>query len=273
MFQAIFHWKSSDVSKEYWDNIGSKVIAVLSNGAKLDPNIFYDTVSLIKFVDTNFRKLLPEEKLDSVLEYFAKRVSFDGQSVILNTPTDNVANSFYFANANEWLYYLDNAIKRGFLTTEQDTYNIYHKLTIEGLNKLAVIQEKTNSRFCFVAMSFDDSMFEIYENVIASTIRGCGFEPYLVSNVNVESDKTINDAIIAGLKKARFTIADFTYHKDGVYFEAGYALGRGQQVIYTCRHDHMKNAHFDIRNYQHIIWNDAVDFQKKLTDKIEAFIV
>jgi nucleoside 2-deoxyribosyltransferase len=85
--------------------------------------------------------------------------------------------------------------------------------------------------------------------------------------------KTINDAIIAGIKKSRFTIADFTQHKAGVYFEAGYALGRGQKVIYTCRADEIANAHFDTRNYQHIVWENSEDLKQKLIDKITAFVL
>jgi len=76
-------------------------------------------------------------------------------------------------------------------------------------------------------MSFDTEMIKIYNEWIELSIRESDFEPYIVFNQHPESDVTINDAILAGIKKAKFTIADFTYHKSGVYFEAGYALGRG----------------------------------------------
>ena len=104
------------------------------------------------------------------------------------------------------------------------------------------------------------------------SIVECGYDPYIVDSVEVDSDKTINDAIIAGIKKSKFTIADFTDHRNGVYFEAGFALGRGQKVIYMCREDDMVNSHFDLRNYQHIVWKDAADLRIKLKNKIEAFI-
>ena len=64
----------------------------------------------------------------------------------------------------------------------------------------------------------------------------------------------------------------YTY-KAGVYFEAGYALGRGQKVIYTCKKDDISNAHFDTRNYQHIVWETADDLKQKLIDKINAFVL
>jgi hypothetical protein len=34
----------------------------------------------------------------------------------------------------------------------------------------------------------------------------------------------------------------------------------------------MSKAHFDIRNYQHIVWKESSDLKQKLIDKIEAFI-
>ncbi len=37
----------------------------------------------------------------------------------------------------------------------------------------------------------------------------------------------------------RFMIADFTGHRGGVYFEAGFAHGLGIPVIWTCREDQL----------------------------------
>ncbi len=88
----------------------------------------------------------------------------------------------------------------------------------------------------------------------------------------IPSDVTINDAILAAIKRSKFTIADFTGHKRGVYFEAGYALGRQQKVIYTCREDDINNAHFDTRNYAHILWKEPSDLREQLINKIEVYI-
>jgi nucleoside 2-deoxyribosyltransferase len=145
-------------------------------------------------------------------------------------------------------------------------------LTIKGHEIAQKTRESRESKIAFVAMSFDSEMIQIYNSWIEPAIKDSGFEPYIVLNQHPESDVTINDAILAGIKKAKFTIADFTHHKPGVYFEAGYALGRGQKVIYTCREDHIGTAHFDTRNYQHLVWKDGADLKKKLMDKIEVFI-
>ena len=57
-----------------------------------------------------------------------------------------------------------------------------------------------------------------------------------------------------------------------MYFEAGYAFCRGQQVIYSCREDEIESGYFDTRNYQHLVWKDGADLKKKLKDKVDVFI-
>ena len=99
-----------------------------------------------------------------------------------------------------------------------------------------------------------------------------GFTPIFIDEKDISSERTINDEIIANLKKCKFCIADFSYHKNGVYFESGFALGQGKPVIYTCEHGHFKNAHFDIKPLQHIIYLKPEELTEKLVHKIEAWI-
>jgi nucleoside 2-deoxyribosyltransferase len=141
------------------------------------------------------------------------------------------------------------------------------------MSYLSQINTDSSSRSCFVAMSFDPKLRQAYEDGILPAIKETGFIPVIVSNVHVDSDKTINDAIIAGIKEAKFVIADFTMHKAGVYFEAGYALGRGLKVIYTCSKKDLRKAHFDTRNFQHIVWETPEELKQKLVEKIKAFIL
>jgi nucleoside 2-deoxyribosyltransferase len=188
-----------------------------------------------------------------------------------------VWRKYFFLNSEEFLFYIYNLRSQG-LITWLETGNIANEftnlsLTLEGLTRVIQITERKHSHFCFVAMSFSKELEEIYENAILPAIMETGFHPLIISKEHVESDKTINDAIIAAIKKSRFTIADFTEHKAGVYWEAGYALGRGQKVIYTCRKDHLNDAHFDTRNFQHIVWEAPEELKSLLIDKIEAYIL
>lgn len=62
--------------------------------------------------------------------------------------------------------------------------------------------------------------------------------------------------------------------RGAVYFEAGFALGLGLQVIYTCRSDMLDELHFDTRQYPHIGWtDDAIEsFRQNLENRIRASI-
>lgn len=238
-----------------------------------------------RMVDTNFLEVLissskipitPFEKLNEVITYLMSASEFFG--AVLYPQQDHSYNEHLIkktgvVNSNELERIFFAGIELGLIKDEGRTKPRFPvSLTLNGWEEADRFQSKRDSNIAFIAMSFDPEMIQIYNDWIGPAIRESGFESYIVLDQHTESDVTINDAILAGIKKAKFTIADFTYHKAGVYFEAGYALGRGQKVIYTCRQDQIGTAHFDTRNYQHLVWKDGPDLKQKLMDKIEVFI-
>ncbi len=275
-----FSWQVDERSLEYYlKPYVHGLMAVLSNGSVFDKYQVYNPQKLFDFINENYVKLTPDDKLNSILEYMESSASYDGQTIAVKSPSEIKVAKMYFYNIQEWRFYLQSAVEQGFMEIKQIPGSMAepkpqngYRLTVKGLSRLIKIHEGKDSVTCFVAMAFTDDMFAILDSSIKPALGLCGFKSYVVSETHVDSDKTINDAILAGIKKSRFTIADFTYHRGGVYFEAGYALGRGQKVIYSCREDEIGKAHFDIRNYQHVVWKDSEDFKQKLIDKIEAFI-
>ena len=71
-------------------------------------------------------------------------------------------------------------------------------------------------------------------------------------------------------------MADFTQGdngaRGGVYFEAGFALGLGLRVVYTCRKDEVDKLAFDTRQYSHILWEKPEDLREALANRIVALI-
>jgi len=65
-----------------------------------------------------------------------------------------------------------------------------------------------------------------------------------------------------------------THGTDGVrgsvYFEAGFALGYGLEVIYSCRKDCLERLPFDTRQYHHVVWETPEELRKKLAERIRA---
>ena len=81
----------------------------------------------------------------------------------------------------------------------------------------------------FVAMWFDKGLESAYEHGFQIGILNAGYDPVRVDRV--EHINRIDDEIIVFIKNASFVVADFTGHRGGVYFEAGFALGMGLPVI------------------------------------------
>ena len=72
--------------------------------------------------------------------------------------------------------------------------------------------------------------------------------------------------------KSKFLISDYTNQSYGVYFEAGFALGLGQRVIYTCNKESFDDTHFDINHFPHVVYENVEELYQKLKDRIEAWI-
>ena len=93
--------------------------------------------------------------------------------------------------------------------------------------------------------------------------------------IRVDREEFLGDIvfeIIARIKECRFVVADVTNHRNGVYFEAGYAMGMGLPVIWMCHKDDMKDAHFDTNHLNHIVWEDVGELRKNLANRILATI-
>ena len=124
---------------------------------------------------------------------------------------------------------------------------------------------------CFVAMSIHPSLDDAYQNGIWLAVKDdCDMDPIRIDLLH--HNEKICDKIIAEIRMSQFAIADVTLQRPGVYFEAGFAMGLGRPVIWTCRKDDLANVHFDTRQYNHIVWERPEDLREKVTDRIKATI-
>jgi hypothetical protein len=265
---------------EYLDQYDYILKGLLYNGIwtksieQLNENMLNTLISENTFPKT------PQEKIDALFEFIFRMQNFDGEEILFRDTgflnDFGSWNKLYFKNLSEVYFYLKELGTLGLakIRLNADSYPISIQLTLGGLNYVNRLIEGKESNTCFVAMSFDISLNYIYYDAIKSAIEQTGFIPLIIRDENLPSDVTINDGIISNIKKSSFIIADFTQNKKGVYFEAGYALGRGLKVIYTCKNEpaETNELHFDTNHYQHILWDDAEDLKIKLINKIEAFI-
>jgi hypothetical protein len=122
----------------------------------------------------------------------------------------------------------------------------------------------------FVAMSFSDELRDAWLNGFDPAIRAAGYRPMRIDAKDYAGG--VMDEIIAEIRRSRFVIADCTQQRNGVYFEAGFAIGLGLTVIPTCQADDMKNRHFDIQHLNTLEWQTPADLVEALAKRIVAVL-
>lgn len=146
-------------------------------------------------------------------------------------------------------------------------------VTARGWNRVAELERergRTGTRQAFIAASFAEDMAFAIKNGLMKGVEQAGYAPLAINRK--EFTGKICDEIIAEIRRSRFVVADFTHHRQSVYFEAGFALGLGLTVIWTCKKDQIDDAHFDTRQYNHIAWETAEDLARQLANRIRAVI-
>lgn len=183
---------------------------------------------------------------------------------------EKLLSATYSINDTELQYLLDylESEKHIIKNLQNSSFNIQPS----GYKILEQLKNPTNitSKFAFIAMSFDKELKHVFTDGISVAIVDAGFKPFRVDHE--EYVGRIDDEILAGIQKSRFIVADFTGHKAGVYFEAGFAMGLGIPIVWTCRDDSINHLHFDIRQYNCIVWDNITSLKKKLYNRVTALM-
>ena len=175
-----------------------------------------------------------------------------------------------YSSMKEDLFILMNMLEN-FGYIEHRTLNGSAHISPSGLVYLdEFTSEPALSSKGFVAMSFNPTLSEAYSKGIEVGVLQSGYNPIRVDQV--EHINRIDDEIIAQIKSSKFMVADFTDHRGGVYFEAGFAMGLDKPIFWTCRKDHMKDLHFDIRQFNCIDWDCLDDLANRLSMRIQAVV-
>lgn len=122
----------------------------------------------------------------------------------------------------------------------------------------------------FCAMWFNQEVEPLWTEAIRTAVRESGYEPLRIDAK--QHNGKIDDEIVASIRSSRFLVADFTGQRGGVYYEAGFAHGLGLPVIFMCRETDMNDLHFDIRQYNCILWrpDELEDAKERLKNRILA---
>ena len=205
----------------------------------------------------------PIETIDWLLNYLQRKASKASEYVPINPATGYPI--LFAKDTSELQYYLQKAEELKYIEPEGNAY----RPNTEGWRKLIDLRkEERKSDQAFVAMSSNPDLMGAYENGFKLALEETGYKPIRM-DWEEHNDK-ICDKIIATIRKSGLLVADVTGHRENVYFEAGFAMGLGIPVIWTCHETDFENLPFDTRQYNHIVWSSSEDLKERLIKRIEA---
>lgn len=228
-----------------------------------------------KITEENFRSILQirplsfSERAKQLLAFMEKNTTGFGRDLKLIEMPAAFATIQSFEQ-EELRFIAEFLIEQGWIKSSVPGSPAYH-LTGNGFQKVNEwYRSPSESSQGFVAMWFNADLDDAWNHGLNKGIEDAGFSPRIIKEK--EHSNKICDEIIGEIRQSRFVVADFTGHRGGVYFEAGFAMGLGLPVIWTCRKDHMDDLHFDIRQYNCIDWQEPSELRDRLTKRIVAVI-
>jgi hypothetical protein len=209
----------------------------------------------------------PLEAIDIILIWLSNRMESQDQKIKIDTSVDYIL--FYAKSSGELVFWLRTASHLTFIEWATEGFRI----SVEGWKRLNEIKstKAKHSKFVFVAKYFDASLNALYDDGIRPAIIQTGYEPIYL-NINSEPGN-IDNKIIAGIRKSKFMIADYTGQRQSVYYEAGFASGLGIPVIDCIKEEEFDDLHFDKQHHAMIRWTSPEDLRQKLVDSIQANIL
>jgi hypothetical protein len=129
---------------------------------------------------------------------------------------------------------------------------------------------------CFVMQPFDQAVFDQrYEDVFVPAIRDAGLEPYRVDQ-DLKVSIPIQD-IEVGIRDSAICLAEITQDNPNVWFELGYAIACGKEVVLVCSKERTTKFPFDVQHRTIITYptgspRDFKKLQADITARISAYL-
>lgn len=207
------------------------------------------------------------DALDRLVQYIGDHVETPEGVVPFNPQTDYPLLAA--SGPDAFIYYLQKARDLGLVELTRLEVGTAARLDVRGWERMLELRRtRPASRQAFVAMWFSDETRDAWLKGIQPALDETGYDPVRVDLI--EHNDPIDDLILLEIRRSGLMVADFTGHRNGVYFEAGFAMGLDIPVIRTCREDEIGELHFDTRQYNHIVWNAPEDLKESLIRRIEA---
>lgn len=249
--------------------IGPAKRALLSGWVREQNNSGSVPMITTAVLENVFQRSLPSvaQRAFSLLKEAEKGLDALGESFNIYEPRFLAAS--YSTDVNDVNYLVRTLNDQGMMNFQ--TLDGACEILPRGYMKLEELRgPQSASAQGFIAMWFDTALNDAYEKGFQPGVLRAGYDPLRIDRV--EHVNRIDDEIIRQINASRFVVADFTGHRGGVYFEAGYALGKEIPVFWTCRKSDMNSLHFDIRQFNCIDWDAPESLAERLATRIEAVL-
>lgn len=256
------------------DREGNEHTNFLGNKKDFDETTIPNSTFVTKQMVENWYPKNFSEKMDMILLGFAKQSKYYGDSVALSR--DEFFRAFFidfsFENSEtdfqQQVRFINFYLDKNYATSYGNSYT----LTPEGWARVDELQKNQaeTSKTVFVAMSFATEMKNVRES-IRKGIVATGYDAIFIDEK--QHNKQIVPEMLYQIRQAKFLVAELTKHNNGAYFEAGYALGLGKEVIQLCSKESFRtDGHFDVKQVSTILWEEENEITEKLRKRIEATI-
>jgi hypothetical protein len=139
---------------------------------------------------------------------------------------------------------------------------VSQELAVGGEGQPTVAVDAT---LCFVLMSFDPALSEVWEDAIHKSVADYGMQ--CIRADQVYGPGVIMNDIVANIKRARLLIADLTNRNPNVFYELGWAHSLDKEVILLSQT--MDDVPFDIRHRRIILYTTTGRGLQKLRAEIQ----
>jgi len=269
MYHYLLHKRKSD-----------RLIFFVSDKNKHSDKDSADVYHVDEKILNNINPRTLNNKIDMILLNLSKKIKVLGDTFIVPDLDDEPSKYYTFFMVDDscskeslWKQVeavIDIMIEYDLLKHVEslgDNENSY-TFTATGWNRLSELQEE-NLPHAFIAMHFADEMKEAREK-ISQAILDSGYIPMIIDEK--EHNNQIVPEIFYEIERSTFIVADLTKHRNGVYYEAGYAQALNKEVIITCKKSDSSNTHFDISQKNAIHWESKEQLYDRLLRRIEATI-
>ncbi|WP_405569361.1 TIR domain-containing protein [Streptomyces sp. NBC_01167] len=134
-----------------------------------------------------------------------------------------------------------------------------------GLDTRRQSTSKIKADYIFVVISYDPAMDPTFD-AIQSAARRVGMRAERVKDI--KRDFPVTEKILEQIDSARLVVVDLTRERPNVYFELGYARGKGKTVVTLLKEG--SKAHVDVRGWNYLEYIDSRPLEEDLVERFKV---